>query len=82
MLREEDIRIDVGRAQHGGDFMRMVHTPTGVERSHPGPLKDVNCYELQKRWLIEIEADIAARGLLQHIVKAYRVTSTRRKRDG
>jgi len=31
MFRDEDIRIDYGRAE-GGDFMRVVHTPSGIER--------------------------------------------------
>ncbi len=37
MLREEDLRIDRGRASHGGDFVRLTHVPPGVARSHPGP---------------------------------------------
>lgn len=46
MLREEGIRIDAGRASHGGDFLRLVPVPTGMERIHPGPLKGANRHEI------------------------------------
>jgi hypothetical protein len=68
MLREQDIRIDVGRATHGGDFLRMVHVPTEISRLHPGPLTGVDQYELRCRWLKEIESEVASRGLVQHIL--------------
>lgn len=32
LFRSEDIRVDVGRSE-GGDFIRVVHVPTGIERS-------------------------------------------------
>lgn len=68
MLKDEDVRIDFGLAQHGGDFMRMEHIPTGIERWHAGPLKGVHRQALQQRWLSEIEAELLARGLVQHVV--------------
>ncbi|PQO44728.1 hypothetical protein [Blastopirellula marina] len=71
MLREEEIRIETGRASHGGDFLRLVHVPTGSERIHPGPLKGVKRHELMQQWLAEIEADLIARGLHQYVVPAY-----------
>ena len=84
MLREEDIQIDVGRAGHGGDFMRMVHLPTGIERRHPGPLRDINTHELQKVWSQEIEDELKAKGLMEHIVPDYRTKTalaTRPKKE-
>lgn len=32
LFRSEDIRMDVGRSE-GGDFIRVVHLPSGIERS-------------------------------------------------
>ncbi len=80
MLREEDIRVDVGRANHGGDFMRLVHIPTGIERSHPGPLRNINRDQLEQQWLAEIEAEVKQRGLAQYIVPAYRTKSRQQRR--
>ena len=60
MLRDEDIRIDIGRGS-AGNFMRMVHVPSGIERMHPGPLRDVNQQELRSRWKYEIEVELIIR---------------------
>ncbi|MBA4016736.1 MAG: hypothetical protein C0483_06065 [Pirellula sp.] len=57
MLRDEDIRIDIGRSS-AGNFMRMVHVPSGIERMHPGPLRDVNQQALRSRWKYEIEVEL------------------------
>jgi hypothetical protein len=59
MLREEDIRIDIGRSS-AGDFLRVLHIPTGIQRFHPGPLRDVNREQLQRQWLEEIEAELVS----------------------
>lgn len=80
MLREEDLRLDVGRARHGGDFIRLTHVPSGISRMHPGPLRGVNQRELTRRWLAEIEAELRERGLEEHIVPEYRTKRTRRSR--
>jgi hypothetical protein len=32
MIRDEDFRIDSGRAAEGRMFLRVVHVPTGVSR--------------------------------------------------
>jgi hypothetical protein len=79
MLREEDLQLRVGRTSDG-DFLELVHVPTGLSRFHPGPMKGVNQFDLRQRWLKEIEAEIAARGLTQYIVPAYRQASNRRHR--
>jgi hypothetical protein len=68
MLREDDLRFDVGRASHGGDFMRVTHLPTGLSRCHPGPLRNVNRHELVKGWLAEIEDELRRTGLSQYLV--------------
>lgn len=60
MLRDEDIRIDIGRSS-AGNFMRMVHVPSGIERLHPGPLRDVNQQDLRLRWKYEIEVELIIR---------------------
>ncbi len=80
MLREEDLEVRVGRTSDGSDFLELIHVPTGLSRYHPGPMKGVNQFELQQRWLKEIEAEIAARGLTQYIVPAYRQASNRQYR--
>ncbi len=68
MLREEDLRFDRGRASHGGDFIRLTHVPTGLSRSHPGPLRGLDQHSLVEAWLGEIEAELRSKGLSQHIV--------------
>jgi hypothetical protein len=60
MLRDEDIRIDVGRSIDG-DFIRVVHIPSGIKRHHPGPLTDLNRNELLERWRYEIEEELLSR---------------------
>jgi hypothetical protein len=32
LFRPEDVRFDTGRSE-GGDFIRVVHVPSGIERS-------------------------------------------------
>lgn len=75
MLREEDVRIDVGRAVEGS-FFRIMHVPTGISRMHAGPLQGVNQHELQRQWLAEIQAELRARGLDEYIVPDYRTKNT------
>ncbi len=82
MLREEDLRLDLGRASHGSDFLRVTHVPTGVSRFHPGPLRGLDRHALVQTWLGEIEAELRSRGLAEHIVPAYRTNSTRQRRRG
>jgi len=72
MLREEDIRMERGRASHGGDFLRLTHVPSGISRSHPGPLGTGNKQHLLiSTWLSEIEAELRAQGLTQYIVPGH-----------
>ena len=82
MLRDEDIQIDCGCASHGGDFLRLTHIPTGVSRLHPGPLRGIDRHALMRSWLSEVEAELRAKGLTQHIVPAYPTKARSRARRG
>lgn len=70
MLRQEDLKIEVGRCE-GGSFMRVVHLPTGTSR-HKGPLAGESSHSIKTRFLNEIEQELIDQGLLQHIVPTYR----------
>jgi hypothetical protein len=65
MLRQEDLRVDVGRCQ-GGSFIRVVHLPTGISRVK-GPCGGESFYSIKVRFLDEIENELVALGLSQHI---------------
>ena len=78
MLREEDIRTDVGRCV-GGSFLRVIHIPTGISRCKR-PLRGANQRELVYGWLREIEAELLERGLTEHIVADDPTAWTRRFR--
>jgi len=67
MLRDNDVQVDIGRASHGGDFMRLRHIPTGMSRCHPGPMKGIDTRGLVKKWCDEIEAELKEKGLLQYL---------------
>ena len=79
MLRDEDIRIERGRASHGGDFIRLTHMPTGILNEHPGPLKGANQQRLISAWLSEIEAELQAKGFAQFIIPDHRTRQGKRK---
>ena len=68
MLREEDVRVDVGLCSDGS-FLRVTHIPTGVSRG-PGVLRGSR--SLKARYVREIESELIERGLHQYIVPAYR----------
>ena len=76
MLKDEDIRLDRGRASHGHDFIRLTHVPTGKSRMHPGPLRNINQDGLVRAWLSEIEAEIQVEGLTQYIIPDHRPHQT------
>jgi len=75
MLKDEDIVIEIGRTAGGGDCMKVIHQPTGIMRSHGPPLLKPG--KIQRQLLDEIEAEMHARGLLQHLVPGHPV-----KRNG
>ena len=75
MLRDEDIQIDIGHADLGGNFMRLTHLPTGLNRFHPGPLSGINRHDLVESWLSEIESELQQKGLFQYFVPAHATKS-------
>jgi hypothetical protein len=40
----------------------MVHLPTGIFRTHPGPLAGIDRAALEQCWRAEIEAELRLRG--------------------
>jgi hypothetical protein len=72
VLRDEDLLKLVGRADHGGDFLRLVHQPTGLFRHHPGPMKGVDQHRLLQRWCDEIEAELKAAGRTEFLIEDWR----------
>ena len=81
MLRDEDIQMERGGASHGGDFLRLTHTPTGISRFHPGPLGTSSKQHLLiSFWLSEIGAELRARGLTQYIILEHRSKQGRPRR--
>lgn len=75
MLPEEDLIITQGRAGHGGNFVSLQHTPSGISRHHPGPLAGVNVHRLLREWSEQIEAELLVRGLTQYSVPDCRTKS-------
>jgi hypothetical protein len=65
MLRLEDIEVKVGRAV-GGDFMSVVHRPTGISRTVGPPLRTPG--KTKHQLLGEIESELRERGFTEHIV--------------
>ncbi|HEY1170298.1 MAG TPA: hypothetical protein VGH19_02905 [Verrucomicrobiae bacterium] len=61
MLKPEDIEIQIGRGQ-GGDFMFVIHKPTGIRRSAGPPLPKPG--KVSRELLAEIEAEIVEKGLM------------------
>ena len=80
MLRDEDIRMDRGRASHGGDFLRFTQIPTGISKEHPGPSRNLKQHELISSWFAEVEAELRAKGLTQYIIPDHRTKTYSRKR--
>ena len=76
MLYEEHLHQLIGRATHGGSFLRLVHVPTGIFREHPGPLKGIDQRALLEEWEAQIEAELIKTGQTQFIVANYRVKNT------
>ena len=64
MLKPEDIVIQTGRAV-GGDFMKIIHKPTGITRGCGPPLPKPG---KRQEMLREIEAELIERGLTQYLL--------------
>lgn len=67
MLHDSDLELLTGRGLSGGNCLILVHKPTGIQRSHPGPLKNVNTEKLVREWRVEIENELRATGHYEHI---------------
>jgi hypothetical protein len=71
MLRDEEIEVSIGRCQSPdgkiGDFMQVVHRPTGIQR-HESPIQTKKRRELERRLRSEIEAELIAKGLTQYLL--------------
>ncbi|MFO1511343.1 MAG: hypothetical protein U1F83_00255 [Verrucomicrobiota bacterium] len=65
MLKPEDIEISIGRG-NGGDFIWVVHKPTGIRRGKGPPLPKPG--KSKHEMLREIEAELVQKGLTQHIL--------------
>jgi hypothetical protein len=65
MLKLEDVEVQVGRAV-SGDFMRVVHRPTGISRAVGPPLRTPG--KIKQQLLREIEIELRERGFAEHIV--------------
>jgi hypothetical protein len=69
MLKPEEILIEVGRAEKGGvigDFMRVIHQPTGVSRGKGPPLGKPGL--VQRELFKELEAELRQRGLTDYLL--------------
>lgn len=71
MLRDEELDIQIGRCQgpngQFGDFMQVVHRPTGIRR-HQAPLSTNSRREIERRLRSEIEAELLVKGLTQYVM--------------
>jgi hypothetical protein len=71
MLREEDVEIQLGRCQSAdgrfGSFLQVIHKPTGLKRIQT-PLGTKKAWEVERRFLAEIEFELKEKGLIQYIV--------------
>jgi hypothetical protein len=56
---EADLRIDTGRADQGRTFIRVVHMPTGLERTRVG-LSGTSSCDVIRELTEEIAALLAA----------------------
>jgi hypothetical protein len=63
MLRDDQIKVDVGRVDEGS-FVRVTHLPTGRSRA-VGPLKGEAPQAVVARLRNEIEAELRGEGLLE-----------------
>jgi hypothetical protein len=71
MLRQEDLQVSIGRCAGGGNFVYILHLPTGISRQK-GPLVGESYTVIKNRFLREIEQELVANGMPQYIVPAYR----------
>ena len=66
MLRDNEVRIDMGRAREGGTFVRVLHIPTGRARTKER-LGSESQAAVVAKLRAELEADLLAAGLAQYV---------------
>ncbi len=66
MLRDNEVRIDIGRARDGGTFVRVLHIPTGRARTKDR-LGAESHAAVVSRLRAELEAELLAAGLTQYV---------------
>ncbi len=67
MLKDEEIRIEIGRAV-GGDCMKIIHLPTGICRGKGPPIgSGREVHEFRRRALREIERELREKGLVEYL---------------
>ena len=59
MLRDNEVRVDIGRAIDGGTFVRVVHIPTGRTRTKEGVGSEPPA-AVVSRLRAELEAELSA----------------------
>jgi hypothetical protein len=69
MIKPQDLQIQVGRAV-GGDFMTVVHKPTGIRRGAGPPLPKPGKAQLEM--IREIEAELVQKGLTRYLLPGRR----------
>jgi hypothetical protein len=67
MLRDNEVRIDTGRARDGGTFVRVIHIPTGRTRTKDRLGAENHAAVARLRG--EPEAELVAAGLTQYVKK-------------
>lgn len=66
MLRNNEVRIDTGRAIDGGTFVRVLHIPTGRTRTRDRLGAETHA-AVVSRLCAELEAELLAAGLAQYV---------------
>ncbi len=60
MIDPSEVRIDTGRHENGGTFVRVVHLPTGLARER-GPIGTSAPQQVRDELLDELEVELAER---------------------
>ena len=66
MLRDEDVKVAIGRRVGGGSFVRVTHLPTGRSR-YVGPLHGESPDAVIRRLCGDIESELREVGLMDFV---------------
>jgi hypothetical protein len=61
VIRDDDLRIDIGRATGGRTFIRVVHEPTGINRQLVG-LGNRSYHDVVNELRSAIESELVQHG--------------------